>query len=151
MTKKKVKGKAVAKRSPPVAAPPEAAAVPARNEKGQFQNLPGPGRPKGSKNLITQYRTHLESALRAYMADEKQIGKAIAAIDRMFTIMTESDDEKVAVMAFKAMSDKMIASPKQEETDSNANRVTVIIDNRLEGEQARPVDVVIDSTATEVT
>jgi hypothetical protein len=152
---KKTKRKKQVKSAPasavaPVAAPPAEGAV-SRDNTGKFVagGKGGPGRPKGSRNMITQERLALEQVLRAYLGDPKQIKKATAAIDRLFSIAATGDD-KEAIMAVKVLFDKIMTSPKQEDSSDKQPQVTIILEDRLEGDKARPVEVILDSTATEV-
>lgn len=101
------------------------------------------GRVKGSKNLITQERLALETALRSYIGDENNLPKVKAAIDRLLEITATAED-KVAVTAMKVLFDKVLVTPKETEDPGTGPRTfKLIIDNQTVQGSA-PVGVVIE-------
>ena len=103
---------------------------PARTKAGTFPKGYHPdrqvGRKPGSKNKITFLRLELEEALRNQLRDDGMdiLNKAIS--------MAKAGNEKV----IKVLLDKMLASPKGEDSDSvKDNDVRITIQNLTHGEQ----------------
>lgn len=103
------------------------------------------GREKGSRNVATQERLALEAVLREYMNQPEKVQLIERAIDRLMNIAAFSDEEKNAVAAIKVLTDKVLATAKQEDqnTEQKAPVVHVVIDN-LTARDVTPPRVVID-------
>lgn len=107
--------------------------IPQRDEMGRFvqgQSGNPKGKPVGTKSWITIERENLELVLRKYLSDPKQMKKATAAVDRLFTLAMESDD-KVSVQAMKVLFDKILPTPKAAEPEATekAPSVHIVIEN----------------------
>lgn len=104
------------------------------------------GRKKGSKNRITKERQALEAALRQYMNKKPNRHKIQRVIDRLINMALSSEDEKVAIMAIKVLTDKVLAQAKQVDDlgSQTAPIVTVIIDNQTKEKDVTPPRVIID-------
>ena len=155
-TRRKVTGAGASEAAPavPPAEAPDPFHVPAkpgRDEEGKFVagHQHSVGRPKGSRNRITEERLALEAALREYLGEEGNANKAKAAIDRIFTIASQGED-KDAIQAIKLLLDKVMTSPKQEETGGGGSNTLHITIDRAAEAGGNPVEVVLDPTDYEV-
>ena len=124
------------------------AALPSVWKPGQSGNPAG--RPKGSKNYVTEQRLAMESALRDYMAKPERKAKVMKLIDRVLNVGLTGDD-KNAVNAAKLIFDKVLSGAKQDEAADGASapRVHIIIENST-GATARQAAPSIEAEFTEV-
>jgi hypothetical protein len=117
----------------PPAPSAEGQAVEGRDEAGRFVagNKEGKGREKGSRNVATRERLALEAALRQYMNNPVRKAKIMLAIDRLVHIAATAEDDKTAINAIKVLTDKVLATAKQEDAqgDQKAPVVHVVIEN----------------------
>ena len=110
------------------------------------------GRPKGSRNVATRERLALEAALREYMNKPERVLKIQKAIDRLVDLAATGADEKIAVAALKVLTDKVLATAKQEDqqADTKAPVVHVVIDNLTQSpEKDVTPRVIIDQEESE--
>jgi len=126
-----------------------------RDEKGRFVKGVS-GNPKGlapgTRQRITREKLAMEQALREYMAEPQRFDRIRGSIDRILDIV-ERGEAKVAVSAFKVLSDKVLPTLKPEEdVQKGPAQIHITIDSfAVKG--AKPVqdaDGAIDGEFTEI-
>jgi hypothetical protein len=123
-----------------------------RDDKGRFvagKSGNPSGRPKGTKNQITQIRQNTELALREYMSSPDNARKALKVMDVLFEKASDGD-----VSAIKLLLDKVLPQARAgaDENDGEKQKpVAIQIINQTSDKASSPVKITtIDPDGNEV-
>jgi hypothetical protein len=123
-----------------------------RDGKGRFiagQSGNPAGRPKGTRNQITQLRENTELALRDYMSSPENARKAIKAMDALFEQAAQGE-----IAAMKLLFDKVLPNVRAGADDGGTESqkpVAIQIINQTSDKATSPVKITtIDEDGNEV-
>ncbi|MHC4372175.1 MAG: DUF5681 domain-containing protein [Planctomycetota bacterium] len=114
-----------------------------RNEKGHFvKGYSGNplGRPKGTRNQITQLRENTELALRDYISSPENARKALKALDQLFSQAADGD-----IQALKLLLDKVLPNVRAGADDGGGEKqkpVAIQIVNQTSDKASNPMTIV---------